>query len=88
LSFDEDILALLAWQLFWLLYKKLGNFFQSFGHPVFKPYFFINMLGDGLVRTSCCLNDRKAINTCPQHPGQNFLKLHLTFGDKLERLAM
>ncbi len=32
-SFDEDILAFLVWQLFWLLFEKLDYFFKSFGHP-------------------------------------------------------
>ncbi len=34
LSFDTDILAFFAWQLFGLL-KKFGYFFQSSGHPDF-----------------------------------------------------
>jgi hypothetical protein len=33
LSFAVDILAILAWQQFWLLFKK-GNIFQSSGHSV------------------------------------------------------
>jgi hypothetical protein len=33
LSFDADILAFLAWPLFWLLFEKLEDFFQSSGHP-------------------------------------------------------
>jgi hypothetical protein len=31
-SFDVDILVFLAFQLFWLLCEKLGNFFLSSGH--------------------------------------------------------
>jgi purine-cytosine permease-like protein len=33
-SFDEDILAYLVWQLFWLLFSKIwSNFSQSPGCP-------------------------------------------------------
>jgi hypothetical protein len=37
LRFCEDILAILAWRLFGLLYEKTANFFfKSSGHPAFK----------------------------------------------------
>jgi hypothetical protein len=32
LIFDVDVLAFLAWRQFWLLFKKLGEFFKSSGH--------------------------------------------------------
>jgi hypothetical protein len=34
LSFNEDHLAFLDWQLFWLIFQKLGDFF---GHPGAAP---------------------------------------------------
>jgi hypothetical protein len=29
LSFDEDMLGFLTWQVFWLLFNKLGQFFSK-----------------------------------------------------------
>ncbi len=34
LSFDEDIMTFLVWQLFGKFFLNLGIFFQSSGHPV------------------------------------------------------
>jgi hypothetical protein len=33
LHFVVDILAFLAWQILGQLFEKLGDFFQSSGHP-------------------------------------------------------
>jgi hypothetical protein len=33
LSFVLDIWQFWAWQLFWLIFQNLANFFQSSGHP-------------------------------------------------------
>jgi hypothetical protein len=35
MSFDEDILAFFGWRLFWLLFEKMGEFFESSGHTDF-----------------------------------------------------
>jgi hypothetical protein len=33
-SFVQDILGFLTWQLFGLFFGKFGEFFKSSGHPV------------------------------------------------------